>query len=288
MNVKSSIGRFGIAALALAAAVTACISDDDSSAGGGADAGGVPPPPTPPSGSDASGGNDTGADSGADAPSDAPSDTTSDGDAAPRACTTGPTDASSRALDVKWQITAPTGTGTPTVVGSIVQTACTISLVTLQTATAPPAYSIYLEKKDTTAGSCTEAKGYRVLFSTFAAPAAFLARSPLDATLFVVAYNHKNTPSGSSPVQLSMEQADWTTGDTVHAAGFAVIGSSQLIPPAGSPTALSTNGCDVTLEGTGTFPGASGTNTGAWTAQYVHFLAPEPQDPSLANTAAYK
>jgi hypothetical protein len=270
--------------LGAAAAIAACSSDD--AAGGGTDAGTdvavtPPQPPPPPAGGD-SGGTDSGA--------DVASDSGGDVDAGPRACTVGPIDASTPALTNQWSATAPIGNQPVVVAGTIVQPACTIVLATIedQPVSGPPSWVIYLEKKDTTAGSCAEPKGYRALFTSYITPAAFLAESPLDPTLFVVAFDHKNSISGSSTVQLSMAQYDWTTGDVLHSAIFAVKGSSQLIPPGGMPTALSATGCDVTLSGTGTFPGATGTNTFAWTAHYLHFLAPEPQPASNADDAAYQ
>src|SRR5206468_665218 len=118
-----------------------------------------------------------------------------DADAGPRACTVGPIDASTPALTNQWSATAPVGSQPAVVAGTIVQPSCTIVLATIQDQVAPPSWVIYLEKKDTTAGSCTEAKGYRTLFNSFANPKAFLAESPLDPTLFVVAFDHKNTLS---------------------------------------------------------------------------------------------
>ena len=48
------------------------------------------------------------------------------------------------------------------------------------------------------------------------------------------------------------------------------------------------DGCGVTLTGTGTFPGATGTAGGAFTATYANFLAPFPQDVSYATSASYQ
>jgi hypothetical protein len=266
------------------ASVAACVGSDVAVTSG-----------TPDAGDDSSGGGGdahVGDDTSDSSPGDDASDAGDAHDATPRACTTGPTDASSRALSVRWTVNPPSGNQAVVSVGSISTLTCTILLEYIETTGGVPFWNVYLEKKDTTAGSCTEPKGFRTLIQTYAAPTAFIAKSALDPTLFVIAYDHKNTPSGGSPIQLSMEQVDWNTGDTLHAGGMAVIGSQPNIPPtpSGSPTALTATSCDVTLEGNNaTFPGATGTNNNlGWVAHYTHFLAPEPQDPTGANDAAYK
>jgi hypothetical protein len=290
---RSSLASFVVSSVAaslalVVAATSASCSDSGSGSSSGGSSGTTPDATVSPT--DAQGA-DVAVDSASDAASSADADAASsaDADGGARVCALPASDAGSRTLIVSWTATAPVLVGAATVVGQIVQPDCTVVLATGMTAAAPPAYTIYLEKKDTAAGSCASPKGFRYLFATYATPTAFLASHPSDPRLFVVAYNHKNTLSGSSPVQLSMQQVDWDSGDMLHGAGFAVVGSTQNIPPAGSPTALAVTGCDVVLDGSGgTFPGASGAQTTAWTATYTHFLAPTPQDGSNADLAAYK
>jgi hypothetical protein len=235
---------------------------------------------------DASRDTASGVDAAADAAKDATVDAEAGFDSGSRLCQIGALDAGTTLI--RWQGAPPTGIAAPVSVAVVAELDCTIKLWTLQTANAPPAYALYLEKADTTAGSCGEPKGYRTLWApSYTLPNAFLATHPTDRRLFAVAFDHKNTQSGSSPVQLQMQQIDWVSGDDLHHGGMAVKGSAPGTPPVGSPTALTINGCDLTLEGTGDFPGAAGVDDGSWTAQYPGFLAPQTQPPTLADSASF-
>jgi hypothetical protein len=191
---------------------------------------------------------------------------------------------------MRWNESIPPP-GTRIVLGQNSQPDCTVDVGYITASGAiPPRHAIFLEKRDSSPGSCSDPKGYRTLWvATYSVPHILLATHPTAPHLFVVAYDHKNTPSGSSPTQLDMEQVDWLTGDTVHTASKFVKGTPPPAPPPpASPTALGIADCTVHLWGTGSFSGASGAPTGQWVAHFHNFLAPLPQPPSPADTASYE
>lgn len=259
-----------------AAIAAACVGSDPVAQPGSGD-----------SGVDAGGSGPEGG--GVDGATDAGSDTSPGDDASSRPCSTGV--APTHTLSNKWAANPPNGTAAPLVFADKIALAtCTMSFGYVEdTPATTKSWHVFVKKSDTTAGSCTEAKGYRELVKTFQSPQSsfFFTRSTLDDQLVVVAYDYALT--ASSDRVLVMEQLDWATGDTVHAAKIAVAGSAEGVPPAGTPTNLGATSCDVTLEGLGVFPGAAGANADAgWTASYPHFLAPEAQEPSPATSAQYK
>lgn len=226
---------------------------------------------------------------GADAGDAAPD--AGDAASAPRACALADAGAPSSTLAMRWSADPVAGaTGAPAAHGETTADGCTVALESVPLGGMPPRWAVVLEKRDASPGSCASPKGRRILWSpTYAAPKALLAHHPVERRLFVVAFDHKNTPSGSSPTNLDVQQVDFETGDVLHAAAKYVRGTPPVLPPpAASPTSLTVDGCDLALEGTGTFAGASGTKTGAFEARWVGFVAPSPQEPSPADSASYR
>lgn len=200
---------------------------------------------------------------------------------------------STAGLALRWNATVPTGMAgaSLTPIGTAIDDGgCTVQLGSIQTSPWN-VYRIYLNKRDTTPGSCASAKGYRILVDTYETPIAFLAHHPTEPKLFAVAVGYRISPSGSSPAWMDLRQVDWETGDDLHVGVMAVKGSSGgPRSPGSTPTAMAVHGCDLSLDASGgNFPGVTGTDhLNGFTATYTHFLAPEPQAPSLADKAVYK
>lgn len=152
-----------------------------------------------------------------------------------------------------------------------------------------PMYTTFLEKRDKSAGSCTEPKGCRVLTSgSYVSPSAFIARHDTEK-LIVLAFDSKASTSDTARVVTYLAQIDWTGGQLLHAGQTAVTGATGTPPsgPDGStvPTALSVDGNDVELVGTGFFQGATGSGP-TFDATYLDFLEPYEQSNTLADYAS--
>ncbi len=199
-------------------------------------------------------------------------------------------DASREGLVLRWDPIRP-GDGSPTkwVDPPLVASDCTVRIGVVRTSAAPPIQASYLERADTTPGSCIGGKGYRLLKSVYAMDAvALLAPHTEDATLFVVAVNSKGG-SGSSRELAMVTQIDWRTGDDLHVAMLQTADAAgNGSPIVIHPTALALSGCDMVFEGDGYFLGATGEQDAGFRATYSRFLAPERQEPSKAEEAHYK
>lgn len=247
------------------------------------------------------------ADSGVADESRNPADGHSDAEGGARVCSVG-ADASTRALHVMWAPTLPTGNFL-TEVQTIARSDCTVVVATVKTSESPETWSIYVEKKDTTPGSCAGPRGVRVLATgSISLPKVRATYSDADPSLFVVAYAYgARDADGGAHYYLSMGQVDWNTGDTLHTAIMATDGAAPATY--GEPINLSTSTdagfpsdrvptpCDVVMKGfiydrlgnIVLFPGGNpGLGPGPFFATWYHFLAPEPQEPSEADEAYIK
>ena len=194
-------------------------------------------------------------------------------------------------LSMRWSATAPVGVSgsTPSVHAKIVQPDCTVSVATQQIATQPAAtWTTFLQKKDTTPGSCKEQLGYATLTAqSYSYPIIRLASHPSDPKLFLLAWSRKLSAEGT--LGFTMQQIDWATGSELRIASTYVKGKPQTFPaPSAYPSSITINGCDVTLVGRGSFSGASGTPTDEWVATYPAFVTAQRQPPSGATSAAYR
>ena len=186
-----------------------------------------------------------------------------------------------------WTLGPPADGGTDTKGASVGDASCTFTLgVITSGSVGPPTYYLYLEKTDTTPGSCNEPKGYVELVASLDyAPAAFLAKVTGEELLSVT-YDYKQGLSGSSPVFASLAQVDWYSGIVLHRGAFGLTGSDAGGPPGpgkGSTfvSALSFTGHDAVVTGSGYFPGAPNDN---FIATYKQFVATEYQAESLADS----
>ena len=183
-----------------------------------------------------------------------------------------------------WQPDPPTDAGTTTMGDTFADSDCTFALGVIQVG-GPPSYTLFLQKKDTTAGSCKEPKGYvTIVTSVNYAPAAFLARVPGEK-LLAVTYDYKTSLSGSSPVFAGLEQRGWYGGHLLHQGAFGLKGADAGGPPPpgkGSTfvTALTFTGHDAKVTGSGYFPGAPNND---FVATYNQFVSNAYQTTSLAD-----
>ncbi|HSO39306.1 MAG TPA: hypothetical protein VLT33_42560, partial [Labilithrix sp.] len=172
--------------------------------------------------------------------------------------------------------TSSLAAGTLTVVASAGDDSCTFQLLSVQ-AGAPPTYTLYLRKQDTSGAVCNEPKGLRALGTGYSPPTGALLKTQSTKRL-VLAYSSKIGLSGSSPVQLRMSQVDWGTGNDLHTAltkTKAIVG--MPVTPSldvtllffGDPTEEAAG--TVRLKGTGSFPGESGAGAFFY-ARYAGFL----------------
>lgn len=186
-----------------------------------------------------------------------------------------------------WLPDPPTDAGTTTLGDTFSDVDCTFTLGVIQ-AGGPPTYYLFLHKSDTTAGSCTEPKGYKLITtSTNHDPGGHLARVAGEK-LLAVGYEYKQSPSGSATLFPGLMQVGYWGGHTLHTAVFALKGADAGGPPPigknqTSVTALSFTGHDATVTGTGWFPGAP--NDSYTTATWKGFVMNAYQSPSLADTA---
>ncbi len=190
----------------------------------------------------------------------------------------------------RWSTDPPTSAGTPTIVAPLAHGGCVINVATVPL-TPPgqsPSVGILLYKVDAPGSRCDQPKGYRLLGSSYAPPNVKVAQHAFDPRLFVVSYGVKASPSGSAPVNFTVAQFDFTTGDMLHRAGFAVKGTPPAPPGPSDVWDLVVHGCNLIVRGSGTFPGAVGASSGSFSATYAGFLAPEPQPLSFADSAMYQ
>lgn len=185
-----------------------------------------------------------------------------------------------------WLPYPPVDAGTTTMGDTFSDPDCTFTLGVTQNG-GPPSYTLFLEKKDTTAGSCMEPKGWvTIVTSVNFAPAAFLARVP-GQKLLAVTYDYKVSVSGSSPVFGGLQQRGWYGGHVLHQGVFALKGvDAGGPPPPGKSTfvtGLSFTGHAAVVTGSGYFPGAP--NNDFTTATWNGFVASAYQTPSLADLA---
>lgn len=147
-------------------------------------------------------------------------------------------------------------------------------------------YATTLEKKDASPGSCADAKGFIVLAQhSYADPAGVVRRHSTDR-IIAVAWVDRASADGNVASVMHLAQIDWKTGADLHDGLMAVKGAQ---PGAGAtslrPTTMNLSvGYDVILDGTGDFPGATGDGP-TFEATWSTFLAPAPQQPSLADAA---
>jgi hypothetical protein len=190
---------------------------------------------------------------------------------------------------VQWSPNPPQSAGVPAVISALTHGGCTVNVATvaLTPPGQPPSTGILLYKVDAQGGTCSQPKGFRLLGSTYAAdPSVIVGQHSFDPRLFVVAFSTKGQ-SGGSPSILSVAQYDFTTGETLHHAAFAVTGVQGGPPGPSTATMVTVLGCNLILRGSGTFAGATGNNTGVFSATYTGFLAPEAQPTSFADSAYY-
>jgi hypothetical protein len=188
-----------------------------------------------------------------------------------------------------WTATLPGGG--VTLMNSVTDTKCGIELLSVQTATAPPAWQVFLRKQDVSGAICNEPKGIRALGSGYTAPTGSLLK-PQGSKLLVVAYSSKLSLSGSSPLLLTMTQVDWPSGNDIHIAVMktkAIVG--MPVTPSLSVTQLffgdqtEEAAGTVRLKGTGSFPGETGAGAFFY-ATYVGFMKPVNQPAAAADTCA--
>ena len=147
-------------------------------------------------------------------------------------------------------------------------------------------YSTTLEKKDTTPGSCPDAKGFVVLTQhSYADPAGVVRRHSTDQ-IIAVAWVERATADGNVLNTMHLEQIDWKTGVDLHDGIMSVKGADPGQPALSlRPTSMNLSvGYDVILDGTGDFPGATGAGP-TFEATWSNFLSNAPQQPSQADSA---
>jgi len=186
-----------------------------------------------------------------------------------------------------WMPDPPTDAGTTTLGDTFSNPDCTFSL-SVTSVGGPPTYYLVLHKSDTTANSCNEPKGYKVITtSTNYDPGGHRARVAGER-LLAVGYDYKVSLSGSGTVFPGLMQVGWWGGHTLHTASFGLKGADAGGPPPigknqTTVTAISFTGHNVTATGAGWFPGAP--NDSYTTATWNAFAIDAYQSPSLADTA---
>lgn len=150
----------------------------------------------------------------------------------------------------------------------------------------PAQYTITLEKKDDSPGSCTESKGYVTLAThSYALPAGVVRRHATDE-MIAVAWTEKAKADVDSQSIMHLAQIDWATGTDLHDGIMYLKGMTEAVPEQPLvPTSMNLSiGYDVILSGTGTFPGATGEGQ-SFEATWKDFLAAKAQAPSAADSA---
>ena len=146
-------------------------------------------------------------------------------------------------------------------------------------------YATTLEKKDSSPGSCPDAKGFIVLTQhSYADPAGVVRRHSTDQ-IIAVAWTEKATADLDAPNVMRLAQIDWKTGADLHEGVMSVKGAPDQPATALRPISMNLSvGYDVILDGTGDFPGATGDGD-TFEATWSNFLSNAPQQPSQADSA---
>lgn len=188
----------------------------------------------------------------------------------------------------------PTNNANTSKLSSFSTPKCEVDLWSIYQAGAPPSYKIYVNKTDATGQACDEPSGAIALATTYATPAGKLLAendTPLTAHRFVVAWNEKNTPSGSGKNQLFMKELEIYSGEPLH---DAIMKTKDYVPvpvPSdlplldlyfGDPTEAGLG--NVLLKGTGAFFGATGSGS-TFTAHYNGFFVTTAQPTTAADSA---
>jgi hypothetical protein len=186
--------------------------------------------------------------------------------------------------------TASFPSGTQTILAQAASLKCHFQFVSVQTAPAPPQWSLFLQKGDGSSGPCDQPTGIRQLNTGLTtSPKTSLARSQLTARL-AMAYSAKQSFSGGAPEVLVLSQVDEWSGNDIHQAimktkaivGMPVTPSLDLTQVFFGDTSEEGAGT-VRLTGTGTFPGATGSGT-LFEAIYTGFLSDVGQLASAADS----
>lgn len=147
-------------------------------------------------------------------------------------------------------------------------------------------YTTTLEKKDTSPGSCPDAKGFVILTQhSYADPAGVVRRHSTDQ-IIAVAWVERAAADFNTPNVMRLAQIDWKTGADLHEGIMSVKGAQPDQPtPSLRPASMNLSvGYDVILDGTGDFPGATGDGP-TFEATWGGFLSNAPQAPSQADAA---
>jgi hypothetical protein len=149
----------------------------------------------------------------------------------------------------------------------------------------PQQYSIALEKKDASPGSCPDAKGFVYLTQHSYADPAGVARRHSTDQIIAVAWVDRAIADGNAPNAMRLAQIDWKTGTDLHDGIMSVKGAADQPIPTLRPTSMNLSvGYDVILDGTGAFPGATGAGD-TFEATWSNFLGTAPQPAAQADSA---
>jgi hypothetical protein len=183
-----------------------------------------------------------------------------------------------------WSAAGPTGVPMQGNFTSVdLGSGCTVRVVKMG-GCCPINTTVFLQKVDTTDGSCNEAKGFKRVGSSYTGDSDVVLAT--DGYYLAVLFSEKKSAAGNAPTTMHILQVDAATGAIFRTAIDAVDGADvPAVLPSNTPISAQVDGTNLIVQGKGVFVGADPGTSQYFETQFWGFFSDAPADDLKAGVA---